>query len=96
LIDLIGFFLEDYPALLVRMEEAAAADDAASLERAAHSMKGLVANFDAMIAKDIAQHIETAAKQRDMATANGMIDGIKQAASELAEHLDRFRQSESM
>ena len=95
LIDLIGFFLEDFPALLVRMDEAAGADDAASLERAAHSMKGLVANFDAMVARDIAQHIETAAKQRDMATAKGLIDGIKQAASELAEHLERYRQSES-
>ena len=51
LIDLIGFYLEDYPSLLVRMDEAAAANDAASLERAAHSMKGLVANFDAVAPK---------------------------------------------
>jgi hypothetical protein len=30
-----------------------------------------------------------------MATAKGLIDGIKHATSELAEHLERYRQSES-
>ena len=95
LIDLIGFYLEDYPSLLVRIDEAAATNDAASLERAAHSMKGLVANFDAALAKEAAQQLETSAKQRDIAEVSGLIESLKQAADELAEHLERYRQSEA-
>ena len=95
LIDLIGFYLEDYPSLLVRIDAAAAKNDAASLERAAHSMKGLVANFDAALAKEAAQQLETSAKQRDIAEVSGLIESLKQAADELAEHLERYRQSEA-
>jgi two-component system sensor histidine kinase/response regulator len=93
LVDLIGFYLDDYPGLLTRIEEATAAGDAASLERAAHSMKGLVANFDAMTAKDIAQQIESRAKQRDLANTKELIEGLKQAATDLAEQLERYRRS---
>ncbi len=95
LVDLIGFFLEDYPGLLTKMAEAAATDDSPSLQRAAHSMKGLVANFDAHFAKEIAQQIETAAKQRDMQNATGLIDGMKSAAAELAQHLERYCQNQA-
>ncbi len=95
LIDLIGFFLEDYPGLLAKMDEAATTGDASSLERAAHSMKGLVANFDAHLAKEIAQQIETASKERDMETAVGLIDGMKSAAAELAKQLELYRQNEA-
>lgn len=91
LIDLIGFYLEDYPALLTRLEDSLASNDSASVERAAHSMKGLVANFDAMTAKDIAQQLESRAKQRDLANAADLIDNLKQAAAELAEHLEAYR-----
>ncbi len=92
LVDLIGFFLEDYPSLVVKMEESATANDAPSLERAAHSMKGLVANFDASIARDIAQQIETAAKQRELHGISNLINDLKSAASELAVNLERYRQ----
>jgi two-component system sensor histidine kinase/response regulator len=95
LIDLIGFYLEDYPGLLTKMDEAAAAKDAMSLERAAHSLKGLVANFDAMNAKDIAQRMENAAKDRDLDTAVGMIGDLKAAASELATELEHYREGHS-
>jgi response regulator RpfG family c-di-GMP phosphodiesterase len=93
LLDLIGFYLEDYPGLLVHMEEYGAAGDAPSLERAAHSMKGLVANFDAAIARNIAQRIEASSKQRDLDTAIRLIEGMKLAATQLAEQLEHYRHS---
>jgi two-component system sensor histidine kinase/response regulator len=95
LIDLIGFYLEDYPGLLIKMDEAAGAGDAASLERAAHSLKGLVANFDAMNAKEIAQRMEFSAKDRDIATASELISELKTATAELAAELERYRDSHS-
>jgi two-component system, sensor histidine kinase and response regulator len=93
LIDLIGFYLEDYPGLLTKMDEASEAEDAASLERAAHSLKGLVANFDAMYARDLAQRMEFAAKERDLTTASGLISNLKTAASDLATELENYRNS---
>jgi CheY-like chemotaxis protein len=95
LVDLIGFYLEDFPALLNRIDEAVAANDAMSLERAAHSMKGLVANFDADTAKEIAQHLESCAKQRDLTNTLELSENLKLAASELAEQLEHYRQSVS-
>jgi two-component system sensor histidine kinase/response regulator len=95
LIDLIGFYLEDYPGLLIKMDEAAGAGDAASLERAAHSLKGLVANFDAMNAKEIAQRMEFSAKDRNIATASGLISELKTATAELATELERYRDNHS-
>lgn len=91
LIDLIGFFLEDYPALITRIDESLQNDDASSLQRASHSLKGLVANFDAHVSKDICQQIETFAKQGDMATAASLVDGMKQSIEELARELQNYR-----
>jgi PAS domain S-box-containing protein len=91
LIDLIGFFLEDYSGLLIRIDEGLGTGDAASVERAAHSMKGLVANFDAAIAKDIAQQLESCAKQRDLTNAGDLSQELKQAATELAGQLEQYR-----
>ena len=95
LVDLIGFFLEDYPTLIVRMDEAAAAEDAALLERAAHSLKGLVANFDAKLAKDLAQKLENAANNRDLTHVQEFIESLKSATAELAANLDEFRNAEA-
>ncbi len=93
LVDLIGFFLEDYPALVARMEESLATNDASSLERAAHGMKGLVANFDAMVAGEIAQQIELAAKQREWDGVSDLVAELKLAVNELAASLERYRQN---
>jgi hypothetical protein len=37
--------------------------------------------------------MESSAKQRDMTAAKALMDGMKNAAAELAEHLERYRQS---
>lgn len=92
LIDLIGFFLDDYPGLITRMKDAATAQNIHDLERASHSMKGLVANFDASIAREIAQQIESSSKQGDILLAVSLIDEMKHAAYELAEHLTRYKE----
>jgi HPt (histidine-containing phosphotransfer) domain-containing protein len=95
LIDLIGFYLEDYPNLITRIDEALAAEDPASVERAAHSIKGLVANFDAATAKDIAQELESCGKQRDLKNAADLAESLKQAAATLADQLERYREDAS-
>ena len=45
--DLIRFFLEDSPVLLDRLRQGYREQDAQLVERAAHTLKGLAANFGA-------------------------------------------------
>lgn len=68
-IDLARFFLEDAPKLARDMEQGIANGQAESVERAAHSLKGLAANFDA----------ETLATQCLAVEEHGRNDDLKKA-----------------
>jgi HPt (histidine-containing phosphotransfer) domain-containing protein len=59
---LVGVFLQDSVQLLNELEEAAANGDLKTVERSAHSLKGLAANFDAVQARDAAFVLEQAAR----------------------------------
>jgi len=80
--DLIGFLLEDSPTLLAKLREAVAQGNAAQVARAAHSLKGLVANFDAHTAAAVAQKLESQALLGELAGAAAEVD---QLASHLVE-----------
>lgn len=56
--DLIGFFFEDSPPLLEQIQRDLVQRDAHALERSAHSLKGLAANFDASLAVQVALRLE--------------------------------------
>ena len=66
LADLIGFFSEDAPMLRTAMDTAIESNNFAELQRAAHSLKGLLANFEATAAITVAQPIEHAAAKEDL------------------------------
>lgn len=51
-------FLEDCPSLMTKIDQAVAANDAPNLERAAHSLKGSVANFGSDAAYQAAFDLE--------------------------------------
>ena len=57
--ELAGVFLEDIPRLLAELRAAARAGDPERLSRAAHAIKGSVANFGAPGAVATAQRLET-------------------------------------
>ena len=67
--DMVGLFLEDYPRLLSEVQEAIAHGDSQALARAAHAVKGSVANFAARDAFDAALALETIGRDGDMARA---------------------------
>jgi HPt (histidine-containing phosphotransfer) domain-containing protein len=56
--DLINFFFEDFPSLLEELRGAILRHDWNRLQRAAHSFKGLAANFDAAPTVKAMQAIE--------------------------------------
>jgi len=56
--EIAALFLEEYPRELDQIHKALAAGDAYTLERAAHGLKGSVANFGATPAVDAAFQLE--------------------------------------
>ena len=61
-------FIEDVPMIVAELEEACARQDIATVQRLAHSLKGLCATFGAEPARTYAQGIEcNAATQRESA-----------------------------
>ena len=51
-------FISDYPSMMTNIQEAVAAADGEKLHRAAHSIKGMLRNFQAEAAALIAMDLE--------------------------------------
>jgi two-component system, sensor histidine kinase and response regulator len=56
--EIAGLFLDEYPRALDDIHKSLATGDAQTLERAAHGLKGSVANFGARTAVDAAFQLE--------------------------------------
>ena len=84
---LIAVYLEDSVELLSRLGAAIDARDAASAERAAHSLKGLASNFDGFPAVEAALVIETAARQGDWPATIAGLPPLEQEVSRLRQAL---------
>jgi PAS domain S-box-containing protein len=82
--DLVTLFLDDYPKLFDGIRGAAERGDAEAMERAAHKLKGSVANFAAPIAYDAALRLE--AMGRD-----GHLDDVPEALEELESALEDLK-----
>ena len=67
--ELAGLFFEEYPRLLEQVKESIAKSDSESLERAAHCLKGSVANFAARDAYDAALALEKLGREGNLASA---------------------------
>lgn len=81
--EIAGLFMEDYPRLLDEIRSALARGDAHSLEHAAHTLKGSVANFGAEAAREAAFRLESMGRAGDLKPAT-------QAYTELEEEIQRF------
>jgi len=56
--EMVALFLEQLPELLATLREAVTAEDASTLERVAHKLKGSLGNFDARPAYEAAEKLE--------------------------------------
>ena len=70
LLDLAQFYLVDAPSLLGEADVALANRDALTLQRAAHSLKGLSANFDSLPASRAASKVVQLGQVGDWEQAN--------------------------
>lgn len=76
-------FARQTPSLLAEMKQAIAKNDADSLFRTAHTMKGALSNFDGDPSLDLALMIEAAAKEKDFARATALVVRLEGALAAL-------------
>ncbi|MEZ6144038.1 MAG: response regulator [Planctomycetaceae bacterium] len=85
--DLIRYFLEDAPQLLEAAGSAIENDNVPEAERAAHSLKGLAANFDAEACVTIAKQLEDIARSGKLDQAAGILAALKTSVQNLSVEL---------
>ncbi len=92
--EIVLLFLEDSPGLLESAVQAQRQNDLPTLERAAHSVKGLAANFDAAELISAAAMVEQYAHQRDQQRAQASFADMERELSRLQDCLRDFLQKQ--
>jgi len=84
--EIAGLFQEDCPKLLSQIRSAVRTTNAPALERAAHTLKGCVANFGARAAYRAALDLEKMGRERQL-------DRASSACETLEAEITRFQQA---
>jgi len=94
--EITGLFREDCPKILSEIRCAVQGADATALERAAHTLKGCVANFGAQAAAQAALNLEKMGRTHELAGADRACETLEteiarfqQALDALAHELDK-------
>lgn len=95
LIDLIGLFVEDAPKLRAELRESYRDADWPTLQRTAHSLKGLAANFDAEPLVLVSRRLEEAAEAGDASRIPSLLDSIDERCQELVNCLEDYKTSQA-
>lgn len=74
--DLAVIFIEDAPSMIATLQSSIPSGAAAEVERAAHSLKGLAANFYADSLQCCAQRLEDAGRAADLDDANDLLNSL--------------------
>jgi two-component system sensor histidine kinase/response regulator len=89
--EIIGIFLEEYPALFADIGSSVEKCDARALERSAHTLKGSVSNFGARSATQAAHELELMGRCNDFQRAMGTVDMLKGELAALHSALSRLQ-----
>ena len=79
--ELVEIFINDYPQLLTTLRKSLETTDAKTFSRTAHSLKGMLRNFQAEAAAETAFDLEKRGQQ-------GQLEGVDQIIESLAGQLD--------
>jgi two-component system, sensor histidine kinase and response regulator len=74
--EITAIFMEEYPSLIHEIEVAVHDSDAKRLEKAAHSLKGSVANFGAHRATQAAYRLETLGRRGELGDASVALNDL--------------------
>ncbi len=81
---------EDIPALLEAIRAAVRSSDASALVKAAHALKGMLANFCAEPAEAAARQLETMAREEQLADVAGPAERVRRETEQLRAALHDF------
>ena len=79
----VDMFVSDYPPMLEALQEAITSQDADTLRRNAHALKGMVGNFQGLDAAKAAAELEEMGRQKEL-------DGADQAYAILIKKIDNL------
>ena len=85
--ELVEIFVSDYPQMLDSLRESLKATDAETFSRTAHSLKGMLRNFQAEVAAETAFDLEKKGKQGELAGIDQIIDRLADQVDEVAQNL---------
>jgi len=88
--DVVKLFLDDYPKLMEGIRGAVERGDAQGLERAAHKLKGTVANFSARASYDAALRLEVMGREGHLEQARDALTALDSALQELSPVLTKL------
>ena len=91
---LIRFFDEDAPGLLETIRTASQNGDAELVMRSAHSIKGLVANFDAVAAMTAAMRLQKVGQSGHLEETGPLLSALETEITRLTVALAPFRSSD--
>jgi two-component system sensor histidine kinase/response regulator len=89
--EMVGFFFDDAPAWLAALRTAVAQNDPAQIQRAAHTLKGITANFGASHATAAAAQIEQHVGMGNLSAVSRALPLLENAIDELGEALGKYR-----
>jgi signal transduction histidine kinase/HPt (histidine-containing phosphotransfer) domain-containing protein len=87
---LIEIFLDEGPMRITQARQALADDDAACLQRAAHTLKSSVKSFGAVRAYDLCGQLETVAGNGRSDQVDAVVANLEQEVSKLLEALPKY------
>lgn len=76
--EIVLFFFEDSPGLLSKLRCGLRDQNPSVVERSAHALKGMAANFDAHRAVEAALHVETLGASGNLTEAPTAIEGLEE------------------
>jgi len=88
--ELVDIYLQDTPERLTELDQALARQDAPTVTRAAHTIKGSSSNFGARELARLALEIELSGKAANLAAAAAAAPGLKAEYQRVAEALTQI------
>ena len=85
--ELVEIFVNDYPQMLTTLRKSLKTTDAKTLSRTAHSLKGMLRNFQAEIAADTAFDLEKKGQQGELDDADKIVENLADQLDEVAKKL---------
>jgi signal transduction histidine kinase/DNA-binding response OmpR family regulator len=88
--ELVEIFVTDYPQMLNTLRKSLESTDAETLSRTAHSLKGMLRNFQADAVADTAFELEKIGKQGELDSADQIIESLTGQLDDVARKLKQL------